>query len=590
MPAAKLDKNQFRVLVVDLATGQGNIVAYGDRTEVCGGSGLAADLFATYGLPDKPWDDPGQPLIFAIGPMTGYFPIMSKVVCGFKSPYHDQYTESHAGGRLALSIKFAGYDAVVIQGTAPEPSTLVIGSHRLDVDPRPYLWGINVFTAGKLLRRMYPSGGGHRSIMRIGRAGENKVAYACINVDSYRHFGRMGSGAVMGAKYLKAIVVQGEDSFDLPPGKDYAKLYQSIHEQMTATKLMTKYHDLGTAANLESLNNINALPWRNLQQTSDPAVSGISGEQFAEELLLRQTACAGCPVGCIHMGMLREKFGEEHEYQYRQVSYDYEPIFAMGSMIGITDAGEILALLDEVEKVGVDCMSCGVALAWATEALANGLVSTKETLVPLKFGEAAQYMEAVRNIGRAENEFYRLLGQGTSVAADHYGGEEFACVLGQEMGGYATGEVYFAAQGLGFRHSHLDTGGYSYDQKARDGDLDKALDFLISDEKDRCLLNSLVSCLFGRGIYSNDVIAEALTSIGHKEVAQNLDSIAARVQASRWQQRFLTGYDPHKVKISKRLRSVKPKGGPIDNDFLDKLTKAYATKLTEIGTAGLKVS
>ena len=152
---------------------------------------------------------------------------------------------------------------------------------------------------------------------------------------------------------------------------------------------MRKYHDLGTAENLAALNDKQALPWRNLQQTADPGIEGISGERFAEELLLRQTACAGCPVGCIHMGMLREQFGDEHEYQYRQVSYDYEPIFAVGSMLGISRASEVLTLLDEVEAVGVDVMSAGVALAWATEALEKGVVSREETLVPLSFGDCA---------------------------------------------------------------------------------------------------------------------------------------------------------------------------------------------------------
>ena len=63
---------------------------------------------------------------------------------------------------------------------------------------------------------------------------------------------------------------------------------------------------------------------------------------------------------------------------------------------------------------------------------------------------------------------------GTLKAAEHYGGSDFACVLGQEMAGYATGEVFFVSQALGFRHSHLDSGGYSYDQKFEAVDLDEA--------------------------------------------------------------------------------------------------------------------
>ena len=158
-----------------------------------------------------------------------------------------------------------------------------------------------------MLRRM-AGGSGHRSILRIGPAGENRSAMACINVDTYRHFGRLGGGAVMGAKNLKAIVIVGDASFDLPPGKEYAPLFQKIYGQLTETTMMDKYHNLGTPINVAVLNKIKALPCRNLQRTSDEAISGITGETFADRTLLRNTACAGCPVGCIHLGFLREKF------------------------------------------------------------------------------------------------------------------------------------------------------------------------------------------------------------------------------------------------------------------------------------------
>jgi aldehyde:ferredoxin oxidoreductase len=101
------------------------------RNTVAGGSGLAALLFEKYALLDKPWDEPGQPLIFTIGPLTGYFPLMSKTVCAFKSPYHDQFAESHGGGRSALSLRFADYDALVITGRAKTPSALIVGSRQI---------------------------------------------------------------------------------------------------------------------------------------------------------------------------------------------------------------------------------------------------------------------------------------------------------------------------------------------------------------------------------------------------------------------------------------------------------------------------
>jgi aldehyde:ferredoxin oxidoreductase len=405
---------------------------------------------------------------------------------------------------------------------------------------------------------------------------------ACINVDTYRHFGRLGGGAVMGAKNLKAIVIVGDESFELPDGKEYSKLFQQIYGQLTETSMMDKYHNLGTPINVAVLDKIQALPCRNLQRTSDENISGITGETFADRTLLRNTACAGCPVGCIHLGFVREKFSEPNQYLYRQVSYDHEPIFAMGAMLSVLDAFQVLTLLEIAEKVGLDVMSAGVALAWATEAFEKGLISEKETLVPLKFGDAGAYAQAVRHLGTGANDFYRLLGQGTLKAAQQYGGQDFACVLGQEMGGYATGEVFFVSQALGLRHSHLDAGGYSYDQKQKGKDAAQAVEFLVQDEKARVFLTSMVSCLFAREVYKEAVLADCLNAVGYRNLAENMDSVAKRIQKMRWEIRLKTGFDPSSMKIPERFKQVVTWKGPLDTSYLDSLQKTYAQRILEM--------
>jgi aldehyde:ferredoxin oxidoreductase len=273
---------------------------------------------------------------------------------------------------------------------------------------------------------------------------------------------------------------------------------------------------------------------------------------------------------------------EPNQYVYRQVSYDHEPIFATGSMLMVTDAFAVLGIIDMVEKVGLDVMSAGVALAWATEALEKGIISEKETLVSLKFGDAEGYKEAVRHLGHGTNDFYRVLGQGTLKAAEHYGGEEFACVLGQEMGGYATGEVFFTSQSLGFRHSHLDSGGYSYDQKHEEKNLEEAVDFLVHDEQGRVLLTSMVSCLFAREVYKNELLANCLNSLGYGVLAANIEDVSRHIQKLRWQTRLATGFDPKGVKIPKRFTEVITWKGQVDEGFLNSLKKEYAKRIIEM--------
>ena len=572
-------REQFRVLRVDLATGKGSIEFIDGRDEVAGGSGLAALLYSRFGLVDRPWDAEEQPLIFAIGPLTGYFPLMSKTVCSFRSGYHNQYTESHAGGRLALAMRFADLDALVIVGRAKRLSSLSIGTRHLQIRDVDFMRGLDADSAGKLLRRISGEGSGHRSILRIGPAGEIGSPMACINVDSYRHFGRMGGGALMGAKNLKGIVIQGDGECPLPTGNRYAKVFKEVYAQVTSTDMMRKYYDLGTAANLQSLNDIASLPWYNLQKTSDPAIGTLTGEAFADATLLRNGACSGCPVGCIHIGYIREKTLKDNRYHYHQVAYDYEPIFAAGTMLGVTDSFDVLRILDVMEKVCLDAMSAGVALAWATEASEQGLISKDQTIVPLKFGNAEAYQQAAAYLGRGENEFYRLLGQGTLRAAEVYGGADFACVLGQEMAGYATGELFFTAQTLGFRHSHLDTGAYSYDQKHAEQDVQKAVDFLIADEPGRTFLTSMVACLFARSVYTDSRLAECLGSVGYEKLAGSIPQVAEHIRRLRWQVRVATGFNPDALTIPKRFYSVKTWKGPISKDYLDALKQEYGKKI-----------
>jgi aldehyde:ferredoxin oxidoreductase len=574
----------FRVLMVDLTRGRGEYVDFGDRTTHLGGSGLAAALFEAYADVNAPALAPEQPLIFAIGPLTGCYPLMSKTVCAFKSPYNEQYAESHAGGRLALSLRFAGIDALVVRGKAANLTALAVGIRRLDFVDVHFLRGFDVFTTGKQLRKLHRSGAGHRSTLRIGPAGENLVAYACINVDTYRHFGRLGSGAVMGAKNLKAIVVDGGKSLPAPAGKDYADVFKTIYDQVVDSGMMKKYHDLGTPENLLALNELSALPWKNLQSTKEAAIDNVSGEAFARDLLLRKAACAGCPVGCIHVGLLREKYAANNDYLYRQVSYDYEPLFADGTMLGITDAPGILAVMDEIERQGVDCMSAGVALAWATEAAQKGAIGLAETIVPLAFGDVAGYREAVRHLGQRSNDFYRLLGQGTMVAAEKYHGEDYACVLGQEMSGYATGEVFYISQAMGVRHSHLDSGGYSYDQKHTEKDAVKAIDFLVADEADRVVLTSMVSCLFARNVYTTETLGRALAAMGLAGMAENLPEAAKTIQKLRWKNKIACGFKPNEVKIPKRFYEVTNWKGQADPVYMDELKTRYASRIDAIVT------
>ena len=120
-------------------------------------------------------------------------------------------------------------------------------------------------TAGRVIREN-EEGAGLRTIMRIGRAGEQLVPYASVTTETYRHFGRLGLGAVFGSKKLKALVVSGKRiAAGGRPQAPTAQLYDEIHQTAVTSPVMKKYHDLGTAENVLPLNALGGLPTRNLQ-------------------------------------------------------------------------------------------------------------------------------------------------------------------------------------------------------------------------------------------------------------------------------------------------------------------------------------
>lgn len=554
-----------RILFIDLNTEKLRIEKRPDLNEYLGGVGIAMKLFEENVHVDLPPLHETQPVVFAVGALTSIFPVMTKTVAVFYSPHTGELGESYAGGRLAFAMMDAGFDAIVITGKSKKPTYISVRSDSVSFRDARALWGLPSTVIGRIIREREP-GPGKRSIIRIGPAGENGVTYASVCVDTYRHFGRLGLGAVLGSKNLKAMQVYGTTSIPIKDFTAYWKAYREIYKKCTDTELMQKYHDLGTSINIEPLNALGVLPTKNLKQAVFEHGDKISGEQFAECNLVRKMACVGCPVGCIHIGQFRREFDKAgHEYESISVGYDYELIFALGSYLGIKSTDEILELIDEVEELGMDAMSAGVALGWATEAFQRGLVTEKETLVPLKFGEKDNYLKALRNIACMENDFYSALGKGVAHASSVYGGKDYAMqIAGNEMAGYHTGYGALIGMACGARHSHLCNGGYSIDQGLKTPDVDVIVDKMFKEEVDRCMLNSLVMCLFARKVYDRDTILLALNSVGYQFTSDDLSHIAEKIYATKIRVKRAMGFEQEKVEFPKRFFETPSLHGLLD--------------------------
>ena len=392
-----------------------------------GGMGVATNLMLEeYKEGIGPFD-PEMPVILSTGPLSGVYPTCTKAVALFRSPLNGELGESYAGGHLAMSMRYSGYETIVIKGTSRYPVYVAIHDDKVTFRDASSIWHLSsAIDVGKILRGIEP-GAGKRSIIRIGPAGERGVTYADVNVDTYRHFGRLGLGAVFGAKKLKVVLISGNRELKRPEHNAYRKTVSMLYDTIVKTGLTEKYHNLGTSENILVLNELKGLPTRNLQAASFEGAETISGELFAEKYLLRRVSCAGCPIGCIHVAMLKRAFSKAHEYEALNISYDFELIYALGSNLGVGDPEVVLELIDACEKAGVDIISMGVVLAWATEMQQRGKISTEETLgLELSWGDKAAYLRAIDLVVQAPNEFYSALGKGVEYASKKYGGEDFA--------------------------------------------------------------------------------------------------------------------------------------------------------------------
>lgn len=552
-----------------------------------GGVGVATQLLKEELNPEADPLSPDNVVVLAIGALTGVYPTASKLVAMFRSPLTGNLGESHAGGRAPVAVRMAGFGAIVIKGASETPIYLSIHDGKIEFKDASALWGVrSSLTIGKVLREREPWPG-MRTIMRIGRAGERMVRYASVILETYRHFGRLGLGAVWGSKKLKAVVVGGKRTIPVADISTYRRYYKEIFDEITKSSVMQKYHDLGTPVNVLPLNKIGGLPTRNLTSNVFEGAEEISGEAFAEYSLARRVACAHCPAACIHIAVIRERYPhEKYFYTTRYIGYDYEPIYALGSMLGIKEREGLLRLIEEVDVVGLDAMSTGVALAWTTEAFKKGIVSEGDTLLKPEWGDWRTYIEMVRHIVNQPNDFYRTLALGVKKASETYGGSEFALTYGgNEMPGYHTGPGAHIGFLIGLRHSHLDNAGYSVDQKyvGKEYPPPQALiDELIEEEAWRQVLSSLVVCFFSRGVYKPPVVSKVLEPLGMKLREEELRELGINIYKEKLKLKIRLGFRLEDLKPPRRVFETPSPFGVMSEEYFKEALQYYREKVLQL--------
>lgn len=505
-----------------------------------GGVGLGTYLLHREAPPTVEPFAPDAPLLFILSPLVGTpLTTSAKFAVVAKSPLTNRLNDALSSSHFALAAKRAGLDALMVVGQCATPSILIIDDGHVALEPADDLWGLSIGAAEeRLAARLGP----RFQTAIIGPAGENRVRYATIS-HAARHAGRGGHGAVMGAKRLKAIAVAGSQWVKLadPAGVAEAARDLSARSFGPAT---AKYRELGTMANLLAFNRLAALPTRNFQQSTFDGAAALSGEELAASRKLARRSCAACTIGCEHIYAAPRTAGPFHSLPVaevgtaeRGVRMEYETMFALGPLCGISDADVVLRAARFCDESGLDTISAGATIAFAMECAERGLLQAPD----LRFGSSDALLSMLDSIAIRRGGLGDLLAEGTRRTAERIGGAapDFAPhVKGLEIPGYEPRALQTMALGfaVGSRGAdHNRSGAYEADFSARADRFQGAPDAarLAVDTEDRAaLLDSLILCKFLRGVFS-DLYAESADLLarvtGWEVTAQELRTTAQRI-------------------------------------------------------------
>ncbi len=419
-----------QILRVDLTSGKFETTPLpGDIMPlILGGKGLGAWLLLNEQSPDVEALSLDNRIIFHNGPLTGTSaPTAGRFGCTTRSPATGAFCDSYCGGYWGSTLKYAGYDALVLSGKANMPVLLVIDNERVELRDAAHLLGLSVTETTEILREEF--GLDWQSLV-IGPPGEKQRNIAGIFNDT-RALARGGVGAVMGSKNLKAIVARGTGYVRVNDPVEYQRALQLAFRAVRMSSETTLLSNDGTASILNIVNVMGALPTRNFQSGQFEDSASLSGSAFAENHWVKDYACFGCPIACGKYTRPLEdgKFIEGPEY---------ETIFAFGPNCAIGERQTIIQLNWLCDEYGLDTISAGGVVGFVMELFERGILSAADLDgIEPRFGDPGAALELVEKMAKVEG-CGRWLAQGVAAIAELYPeAQSFAMhVKGLEMPAY----------------------------------------------------------------------------------------------------------------------------------------------------------
>jgi len=409
---------------------------------------------------------PDNKLIMATGPLTGTMASTGgrySVIC--KSPLTGAVACSNSGGFIGAELKQAGWDMVIFEGKAEEPVYLYLENDTPQICPADEIWGKSVWETDEMLHAKYQD-----PLVRIacvGRSAEQGCLYAGIVNDRHRAAGRSGVGTVMASKNLKALVVRGTKGVgNVRDPKAFLKVTASAKAILAENAVTGEgLPAMGTQVLMNVINEVGAMPTRNMREVQFEGASKISAEAMHEPResdgkpnLVTNAACFGCTIACGRISTIDPQhytIQNRPEYIGASGGLEYEAAWALGADTGVDDLDALTYANFLCNEDGYDPISFGATVAAAMELFDIGAVTLQDTGgVEMKFGSAEALTKAAEMVAKGEG-FGKDLGLGSKRLCEKYGHPDLSMtVKGQEFPAYDPRGI----QGMGLAYATSNRG------------------------------------------------------------------------------------------------------------------------------------
>jgi aldehyde:ferredoxin oxidoreductase len=384
---------------------------------------------------------PYNKVIIAPGLFAGtIMPTAGRLSIGAKSPLTGGIKESNVGGMAGIVLGQLGIGALVIEGESVSQSlqVLVIRQDSTELVEASELKGLGNYDTVATLKKQFGQKG---VIISIGPCGEMKMAAATVAVTDNdgrpcRHAGRGGLGAVMGAKGLKAIVIdpQGAKPLKAVDAPAFAKAVKEYTKIIQSSKTTAFFQENGTAGLVDVSHARGSMPTRNFSAGSYEKKDAINAERLKELMRERggrmgHPCMRGCIVRCSNV------FNDQNG-QYLTSALEYETIVMMGSNLDIDD-------LDTIAQIDIRCDDCGLDTIEMGATL--GVLAETDQF---NFGDRNRAIAIIEEIGQG-TVLGRILGQGAVTTGKVFGIRRVAAVKGQSLPAHCARSI----KGLGVTYA-----------------------------------------------------------------------------------------------------------------------------------------